>query len=251
MKCMDPFYGHASNIFLTAHVYLRRNWLRLPEYLSRQPLWHNILCIFAFCVYCSAIRMMRSQKKMFPCLECLLNQSYKSKSRVSERVIWLAARRNSGLPLTFAIGNQWENHVKTASAKTQKYVSGYLWNILPYPHKKSFRQLQKFFFYTHILLLRSKSILQFLIRLYSLAKRCAKACNAFGCIWAKQQCQKCKSRQNGSQKNTDHIYFALAWSCVHKLHLQKKKTVQGCKSFFSYTWNVIYTFTNIFLHMQN
>ncbi len=52
--------------------------------------------------------------------------------------------------------------------------------------------MQHFNFSPHILVLHGQSVLQFLIQLFSLAKRCAQAWNTFGCIWAKQQCQKCK-----------------------------------------------------------
>ncbi len=130
-------------------------------------------------------------KDVFSCLECLLNQSDKSKSRVSESLIWLA-EEGSAFHSPLQIWNQWENRAKTASAKTQKYISGYLGNILTYTQKKSFRQLQHLNFSPHILVLHGQSVLQFLIQLFSLAKRCAQAWNTFGCIWAKQQCQKCK-----------------------------------------------------------
>ncbi len=47
---MDPLYWHTSNIFVTVYVYvyLRRYWLCLLGCSSRQPLWHNIVCICLF-----------------------------------------------------------------------------------------------------------------------------------------------------------------------------------------------------------
>ncbi len=45
---MDPLYWHTSNIWLIVYGYLRRNRLPFCGYSSRQPLWHNILCICLF-----------------------------------------------------------------------------------------------------------------------------------------------------------------------------------------------------------
>lgn len=57
---------------------------------------------------------------MFSCLECLLNQSDKSKlARAS--FDWLQ-EEGPAFHSRLQIWNQWENRAKTASAKTQKYI---------------------------------------------------------------------------------------------------------------------------------
>ncbi len=88
-------------------------------------------------------------------------------------------------------------------------------------------------FYTQRHILQSESVLQFSTPLFLLANCRLQTCKAFGRISAQKNCQKCKRGKNVGQKNTDHIYFKLIWSCsfsTHDLHLQN--IVPWCKSGF-------------------
>lgn len=53
-------------------------------------------------------------------------------------------------------------------------------------------------------------------------------------FWQRKHAKSISTTKIRNQKNTDHIYFTLAWRCsftIHELHLQKK-TVKCCKSIF-------------------
>ncbi len=124
-----------------------------------------------------------------------------------------------------------ENRAKTASAEKRK--TGYFRKSYALCTQHVVYTFATALFYTQRHILQSESVLQFLTPLFLLANCHLQTCKAFGRISAQKTCQKCKRGKNVGQKNTDHIYFKLIWSCsfsTHDLHLQN--IVQWCKSGF-------------------
>ncbi len=62
--------------------------------------------------------------------------------------------------------------------------------------------------------------------------------------------QKCKRRKNVGQRNTDHIYFKLIWSCSFSTWFTLTKHSSMMHVLFSWAYNLIYTFTILILRMQ-
>ncbi len=131
-----------------------------------------------------------------------LNQSDKSKWRVSESLIWLATRRRSRPPsrlqnsVSERIVPKLQAQRKERRSCTYRIILGNVCSTYT-SHLDNWHSL---FFYTYRLVLRSQSVLQFFKLLFSLANHCSQACSAFDGVLAKKTCQKCKRWEMESRR---------------------------------------------------